>query len=107
MAFNRHQQRKVALDKRKTDEAKRKRLQLKVKRTKESQIRKPWSKKHGHDTYGEEDEDIEHDPNLTNRGESDQNLLKGNVQYVCVPLTGDPTSETALLTKEEKLRFLL
>ena len=72
-----NQQRKVALDKLKTDEAKRKRLQLKVKRTKESQIRKAWTKKHGHDTYGEEDEDIEHDPNLTNRGKKRQKVAEG------------------------------
>ena len=72
-----NQQRKVALDKLKTDEAKRKRLQLKMKRTKESQIRKAWSKKHGHDTYGDEAEDIEHDHSLINRGKKRQKASEG------------------------------
>ena len=67
-------------------------------------VQETW---HGHDTYGDEDEDIEHDHNLTNRGKSNKKLLKGNVQHVGLPLTGDPTTGTALLTKGENLKFLL
>ena len=47
-AFN--QQRKLNLDHQKTDSSKRKRIQLKTERKMDTQRRKLWSKKHGHDT---------------------------------------------------------
>ena len=50
-AFN--QQRKAELDRKKTDSFKHKRIELKVERTLDSHRRKEWSKKHGHDTYGD------------------------------------------------------
>lgn len=52
-ALERHnKRRKRALDRLKTEKAKRRRVQLKVERTKDSQRRQEWSKKHGDDTYG-------------------------------------------------------
>ena len=59
-AFNKLK--KEVLDKEKTEEYKRRRIQLKVERTKDAQRCKAWSKKHGHDTYGDDDcndDDIE------------------------------------------------
>ena len=58
-AFNR--QRKMNLDQEKTDSSKRRRIQLKCERTVDAQRRKLWSKKHGHDTYGSDDSDIDED----------------------------------------------
>ena len=52
-------QRKRALDEYKTEARKKRTVQLKVQRTKESQRRMEWSKKHGHDTYGHDDDDLE------------------------------------------------
>ena len=52
-------QRKRALDEYKTEARKKRRVQLKVQRTKESQRLMEWSKKHGHDTYGHNDDDLE------------------------------------------------
>ncbi len=49
--------RKKVLDSVKTTKAKKRRLQLKSQRTYEAQQRKLWSNKHGHHTYGEEEED--------------------------------------------------
>ena len=40
----------------KTEKSKKKRVMLKVKRTKDAQCRKEWSKKHGHDTYGDDED---------------------------------------------------
>ena len=57
--------RKKKLDRQKTDKCKRRRIQLKVERTKDAQRRKAWSKKHGHDTYGDDhsdDDDLELKP---------------------------------------------
>ena len=56
-AFN--EGRKAELDRKKTDRCKRRRIELKVERTRDSQHRKKWSKKHGHDTYGSGDSDEE------------------------------------------------
>ncbi len=39
----------------KTDKTKKRRIQLKMEITKDAQLRKSWSKKHGHDTYGDTD----------------------------------------------------
>ena len=57
--FNR--QRKMYLNQEKTDSSKRRRIQLKSERTVDAQCRKLWSKKHGHDTYGSDDSDIDED----------------------------------------------
>ena len=57
--------RKKNLDRQKTDKCKKRRIQLKVERTKDAQRRKAWSKKHGHDTYGDDhsdDDDLELKP---------------------------------------------
>ena len=53
-------QRKKALEEIKTEEAKKKRVQWKIERTKDAERRKIWSKKHGRDTYGHEDDDVDH-----------------------------------------------
>ena len=45
------------LDRKKTDRYKKRRIQLKVERTNDRERRKAWSKKHGHDTYGDDDSD--------------------------------------------------
>ena len=58
-AFN--EQRKLNLDREKTDSSKRRRVQLKTERTVDAQHRKVWSKKHGHDTYGSDDSDLDED----------------------------------------------
>ena len=71
-----NQQRKAALDKLKTEEAMR-RVQLKRERTKETQVRKAWSNKHGHDTYGDGDHDIEPDDKLVSRGKKRQKVADG------------------------------
>ena len=42
-----HQQRKTELDREKTDRFKRRRIELKVERTLDSQRHKQWTKKHG------------------------------------------------------------
>ena len=47
----------------KSDKQKRRRLQLKIERTRDAQQRKNWSKKHGHDTYYDLD-DAEDEPDL-------------------------------------------
>ena len=48
--------RKKALDQIKTTRARKRRVQLKTLRTQEAQQRKLWSKQHGQDTYGDEEE---------------------------------------------------
>ena len=58
-ALERHNKlRKKALDRLKIDEVKKRRIKLKVERTKDSLRRKLWSKKHGQDTYGHSDDDF-------------------------------------------------
>ena len=54
-AFNR--QRKANLDNVKTSKCKHRRIELRVERKGDAQRRKEWSKKHGHDTYGDNDSD--------------------------------------------------
>ena len=53
-ALNRR--RKAEIDLAKTEVAKRRRIQLKKERVLDSQRRKEWSKAHGKDTYGSDDE---------------------------------------------------
>ncbi len=56
-----NRERKEMLDKQKTEESKKRRIENKRERTKDAQKRKEWSKKHGHDTYGETD-DLDSEP---------------------------------------------
>ena len=44
------------LEHEKTEKSKRRRVMLKVERTKDAQHRKEWSRKHGHDTYGDDED---------------------------------------------------
>ena len=60
------------LEQEKTEKSK-KRIMLKVERTKDAQHRKEWSRKHGHDTYGDEDSDT------ADQRKKDKKWLKGNV----------------------------
>ena len=62
-----NKQRKLALDHQKTDECKQRRIQLKVERTVDTQRRKEWSKKHGQDTYGSDDD--EDDSEIKSKGQ--------------------------------------
>ncbi len=54
-----NRKRKKVLDSIKTTKAKKRRIQLRSQRTYEAQQRKQWSKKHGHHTYGEEEDTVE------------------------------------------------
>ena len=54
-----NRKRKKVLDSIKTTKVKKRRLQLKSQRTHEAQQRKLWSNKHGHHTYGEEEDMVE------------------------------------------------
>ena len=54
-------QRKLNLDREKTDSSKRKRIQLKTEPTVDAQHRKVWSKKHGHNTYSSDNSDLDED----------------------------------------------
>ncbi len=54
-----NRKRKKVLDSIKTTKAKKRRIQLRSQRTYEAQQRKLWSKKHGHHTYGEEEDTVE------------------------------------------------
>ena len=57
-----NRRRKKALDSYKTTKAKKRRVELKTLRTKDAQERKLWTKKHGQDTYGQEEEvEVERD----------------------------------------------
>ncbi len=63
-----NRKRKQTLDKQKTDERKKRRIHLKMERTKDAQRRKVWSKKHGHDTYGDTDDlDCEAKPTVSKK----------------------------------------
>ena len=55
--FNRQRQKK--LDAIRTEKAMKRRVELKTLRTQEAQQRKLWSKQHGHDTYGDEEDLVE------------------------------------------------
>ena len=44
------------LEQEKTEKSKKRRIMLKADRTKDAQCRKEWSKEHGHDTYGDDED---------------------------------------------------
>ena len=54
-SFN--ERRMAELQRKKTSKYKNRRIQLLMERTVDAQRRKEWSKKHGHDTYGDDDSD--------------------------------------------------
>ena len=96
-AFN--ERRKAELDRKKTDRCKRRRIELKVERTRDSQHRKKWSKKHGHDTYGSGDSD-EEGIELKQKGHMKKQASSGgSVGHVGPPLTYGPTTKIVLLTR--------
>ena len=65
--------RKQVLENQKTEKFRKRRIQLKVERTKDAQRRKAWSHKHGNDTYGDhdsgddDDDDIQIKPKASKR----------------------------------------
>ena len=65
----------------KTEKSKKRRMMLKAERTKDAQCRKEWSKKHGHDTYGDdEDSDTaELKPKEKEKAKRDKKQLKACV----------------------------
>ena len=65
----------------KTEKSKKRRIMLMVERTKDAQCRKEWSKKHGHDTYADdEDSDTaELKPKEKKRKAKRDEKWKGNV----------------------------
>ncbi len=63
-----NRERKARLDDRKTEKTKKRRIQLKMERIKDAQCRKDWSKRHGHDTYGDTDDlDSEAKPKVSKK----------------------------------------
>ena len=62
-----------------TEKSKKRRIMLKVERTKDAQRRKEWSRKHGHDTYGDdEDSDTaELKPKAKKKSKKGQKMVEG------------------------------
>ena len=90
------------LEHEKTEKSKKRRILLKVERTKDAQRRKEWSRKHGHDTYGD-DEDSDTDelkPKEKKKRKKGQKRLKGNVN-VGLQLIYRPPIMSALTIKRE------
>ena len=95
------EQRKAELDRKKTDKCKHRRIELKVQRMLDSQRRKKWSKKHGHDTYGSGDSDEEGVELKTRgpKGSKKRQVSSGSVGHVGPPLTYGQITEIVLLTR--------
>ena len=73
--FNNLRMKKLECEK--TEKSKR-RVMLKVERTKDAQRRKEWSRKHSHDTYGDEDSDTaELKPKEKRKGRKGQKIVEG------------------------------
>ena len=66
-----------------------------MERTKEGQRRKEWSKKHGHDTYGNDDNLERQSQKYPSRSSWRKNRV-GESASVVLQLTNAPTTETAL-----------
>lgn len=71
------------------------RVQLKVERIKDSQLHAEWSKKHGHDTYGHDNDDLgcEVDVEVSVDGVP---WVKGNAERVGQPHTNAQITRTVL-----------
>ena len=83
----------------KTEESKKRRIILKIVRTEDAQRRKEWSRKHGHDTYGDnEDSDTAElkskEKKKSNKG---QRMVEG--QHKCGSTTHRPHTSCAHITK--------
>ena len=91
--------RKRALDKPKMSEAKKRRVQWKEDRVKDAERRKEWTKKHGHDTYGNEANDSE-DVVVKRRKQRPSILV--NAEHVVQIHTFAQTTRTALSISAEK-----
>ena len=70
------------LEHEKTEKSKKRRIMLKVERTKDAQRRKEWSRKHGHDTYGDdEDSDTaELKPKAKKKSKKGQKMVEGQCE---------------------------
>ena len=77
-----NEQRKTELDCKKTDRCKHRRIEFKVERTLDSQRRKKWSKKHGHNTYGSGDSN-EEGVELKPKGSKKRQASSGGKCRVC------------------------
>ena len=95
-AFN--EQRKAELDRKKTDRCKRRRIELKVERTLDSQLCKKWSKKHGHDTVvvTAMKRVLRSNQKEARKG---KHQIGGSVGHVGPPLIKGLTTEIVLLTR--------
>ena len=94
--------RKKKLDRQITEKCKRRRIQLKVEQTKDAQCRKAWSKKHGRDTYGDDDsddDDLELKPKASKRRKKDHSQLEGCAKHVGPLLPSVLTTASAPTTK--------
>ena len=70
-----NEQRMQVLKLQQTEKCKKRRISLKIERTKDAQCRKRWSKDHGHDTYGDdENDDLELTTKVESRGKRRQKL---------------------------------
>ena len=91
----------------KTEKSKKKRIMLKVKRTKDAQCRKEWSKKHGHDTYGDdEDSDTaELKPKEKKKSKKGQKAVEGMCE--CGSTTHLRTSHKECLLNKKRMMLPL
>ena len=95
MVFTLH--RKKQFDHKKMDRFKCRRIELKVERTLISQCHKQWSKKHGHDVYGDSGDSNEEGVELKpKRSKVSRQQPEGNARHAGPPLICNLTTEIAL-----------
>ena len=98
--------RKKDSDCKKTDRYKKGKTWLKVERTKDAQCRKAWSKKHGYDTYGDDnsdDDDLELKPEVSKRHRKGPRSAGGKCKHVAPLLTSALTTGNAPSTRKERM----
>ena len=89
------------LEHEKTEKSKRRRM-LKVERTKDAQRRKKWSRKHGHDTYGDDEDSDTAELNPKGKKGIKNKRLKGNVNAGLQLIYGPPIMSALIIKKEIK-----
>ena len=90
-------QRKAELDHKKMDRFKCRRIELKVERTLTLQCQTQWSKKHGHDVYGDSGDSNEEGVELKpKRSKVSRQQPEGSARHAGPPLICNPTTEIAL-----------
>ena len=82
-----------------TEESKKRRIILKIVRTKHAQRRKEWLRKHGHDTYGDKEysDTAELKSKEKKKSNNGQRMVEG--QCKCGSTTHGPHTSCALITK--------